>query len=338
MEILRRILFRLCHIGLWLTIASILVSAVLVFMMITFRLSTGFYIFSILFWIFTATNILIPLPDHVYKAKAIIHKNSFATRYVYDYEYRSSIVLQIGFFGNAIYSLVNLFLGCVSGSAWTLSIGIFYAIFGFLKFALIARQEHLLKCENMRERRAVSFRTWRFVAISLLVITVPTTVMVIQMITRGKSNYYGPVITLGFFVYTAIYTVAAIIKACQSRLRNNPIFSAYTTLSCCGAMMSILSLQTSMLVMFGVSDERRALVNSLTGSFVLASFYAISIVLIIYTTKYLGKHYPELSTLSKHRDYNKSKRSVFDKTVEIDKVDVTEKQPVLSLILNWFKK
>ncbi|MBQ7411844.1 MAG: hypothetical protein IJW10_02935 [Clostridia bacterium] len=323
MEILRKILFRITHIGLWLTVLGILVSAVLVFVTIVFNVSTGLHIFTAILVVFTVINILVPLPDHVYKVKAIIHKNKIATRYVYDYEYRSNIVMQIGFLGNTAYALINLFLGLITRQVWFVSIGVFYTIFGFLKFALLVKQAHLLKSENMRERKATALRVWRFFGASMFIITIPTTIMVAQMIYNNKSYYYGPIITFGYFIYTSIYLIAAIVKVFQARMRRNPIFTAYSNMSFCGALMSVLALQTALINVFGLNDSLRRTINTFTGALVIAIFYAISIVVIVSTTIQLRRNYPELSTYSKHKEYKAHSGSIFDRTLEYDTLSYT---------------
>lgn len=322
MELLRKIWFRVSHIGLWLTVGCILACVILFFVIWTFNVSVGLHVFTYFFAVFTLINILVPLPDHVYKVKAIIYKNTFATRYVYDYEYRSKVVMQIGFLGNSIYSLFTLFLGLISHSAWFTSIGVFYAIFGFLKFALLIKQTHIMKCENMRERKAISLRVWRFFGLSMLIITVPTTVMVVQMIYHNKNYYYGAIITFGYFVYTSIYTVAAVVKVFQAKMRKNPIFTAYSNMSFCGALMSILALQTAMVTALGLQDSMRRIVNSLTGGVVIAMFYIISIVVIASTTKQLRTQYPELSSYSRHREYKEHTKKIFDDTLELDQSEI----------------
>ncbi len=318
MELLRKIFFRISHVGLWPTVVLILASAVFMFVTIEFNVGVGLHIFTIILVIFTIVNILIPLPDHVYKVKAIIYKNKFATRYVYDYEYRSNIVMQIGFLGNTAYALINLFLGLISGQVWFIAIGVFYTIFGFLKFALLVKQAHLLKSENMRERKATALRVWRFFGASVLIINVPNTIMVAQMIYNNKNYYYGPIITFIYFIYTSIYFVAAVVKVFQARMRKNPIFTAYSNMSFCGALMSVLALQTAMINAFGLGDAMRRTANTITGSLVITIFYIISIVVIISTTLQLKKNYPELSTYSKHKEYKTHSGTIFDRTLEYD--------------------
>lgn len=318
MEILRKILYRISHIGLLPTILGILISAVLIFVTIEFNVSVGLHIFTAFLTAFTLINIIVPLPDHVYKVKAIIYKNKFATRYVYDYEYRSNIVMQIGFIGNTAYALINLFLGLITKQVWFVSIGVFYTIFGFLKFALLAKQAHILKSDNMRERKATSLRVWRFFGASMFIITIPTTIMVAQMIYNNKNYYYSQIITFGYFVYTAIYLVAAIVKVFQARMRKNPIFTAYSNMSFCGALMSVLALQTAMITAFHLDDSTRRIINTITGAIVIATFYIISIVVIISTTLQLKKNYPELSTYAKHKEYKAHSGTIFDRTLEYD--------------------
>lgn len=318
MEILRKIWFRISHLGLWLTVLGILSSVVLVFITWTFNVGVGLHIFTYALVTLTVINIIVPLPDHVYKVKAIIYKNTFATKYVYDYEYRSNVLMQIGFLGNTIYSLFTLFLGLISKSAWFTSIGIFYAVFGFLKLALLIKQNHILKNENMRERKAISLRVWRFFGLSMFILTIPTTVMVVQMIYHNKNYYYGDIITFGYFIYTAIYFIAGIVKVIQAKMRKNPIFTAYSNMSFCGALMAVLALQTAMVTGFGIEDSTRRLVNSITGAIVLITFYIVSIVVIVSTTKTLRKSYPELSTYFKHKEYKEGNKTVFDSTLELD--------------------
>lgn len=321
MELLRKILFRITHIGLWATVSCLLISIILsTVCAFTFKMAdkpTVLYVITSVFLIFTLANVFLALPDHVYKVKAIIYKNRFATRYVYDYEYRSNIVMQIGFFGNTIYALVNTVLGLMQKSVWFIAIGIFYIIFGFLKFALLVKQSHIIKCENMRERKAISLRVWRFFGLSMFIITIPTTLMVAQVVYNNQNYYIHPIITFGYFIYTSIYLVAAIVKVCQAKMRKNPIFTAYSNMSFCGALMAVLALQTMIITEFKLAENMRIVLNTITGGLVILLFYIISIVVILSTTKQLRRNYPELSTYAKHKEYKESK-SIFDRTLNFD--------------------
>ena len=79
MEILRKILYRISHIGLLPTVLGILISAVLIFVTIEFNVSVGLHIFTAFLTAFTLINIIVPLPDHVYKVKAKIEQiNAFS--------------------------------------------------------------------------------------------------------------------------------------------------------------------------------------------------------------------------------------------------------------------
>jgi hypothetical protein len=101
------------------------------------------------------------------------------------------------------------------------------------------------------------------------------------------------------------------------------MFTAYSNMSFCGALMAVLALQTALINAFNLTDEIRRQANAITGTLVILTFYAISIVVVVSTTLQLRRHYPELSTYSKHKEYKSHSGSIFDRTLEYDALSYT---------------
>ena len=204
MKKLKKILYRLTHVGLFLNVALVLGAGILIVLAILFKWTPFPVVMISLFSVYVIITTLLSLTGDIDTVIKIIRKNSFATKYVFDYEYRMNILLNVGFVMNFAYAALNALFGIINLSLWFVSIFVFYAIFGFLKVSLI-KEQHLIESmtnETLRDIRGL--KTRRFVAYFLLIITIPLGIMVFLMVKENRNYYYGTLFTYGFGFCTVI--------------------------------------------------------------------------------------------------------------------------------------
>lgn len=114
--------------------------------------------------------------------------------------------------------------------------------------------------------------------------------MVFQMFWQNEGyEYPGYVIYLSV-MYTFYSFISAIMNLVKFRRAGSPILSASKAISFAGALMSVLALQTAMILRFGKGDEQfRMEMNIITGAFVLGITLFMAVYLIVRGQKALNK-------------------------------------------------
>ena len=99
-------------------------------------------------------------------------------------------------------------------------------------------------------------------------------------------------ITVGTAAFTFYCFISSVANVVSFRRRDNAILSAAKDLNMIGALMSMYSLQTSMLYTFSKSgeDSFRRIMNTVTGIAVLTSALGIATYMIIKGTKMVHKY------------------------------------------------
>ncbi|MBO5212953.1 MAG: hypothetical protein J6B60_05375 [Clostridia bacterium] len=289
MKIFKKLIYRITHVGLFVNIALVLSAGMLAILAILFKWGLFPIILVSLYSAYVIVATLLSLTSDIEAVIRIINKNAFATKYVFDYEYRMNILLNFGFIINFAYAALNGIFGLFNLSLWFVSIFVFYAIFGFLKMSLIKEQRLIESITNETLRDIRGLKTRRFVAFFLLIITVPLAIMVLLMVKENRNYYYGSFITFCFGICTIIYVIAAVVKMILSKKRDNHIFTAFSIISLCGALMSILSFQTAIISEFDIELHTRQICNAITGAFVISAFIYIALYSIISSTIRINK-------------------------------------------------
>ena len=120
----------------------------------------------------------------------------------------------------------------------------------------------------------------------MFLLNIAVSALVVQMIWQNQYYDYP-----GFMVYAhaayAFYSLTmAIINMMKHRKMEQPIFAAAKVVSMSCALMSILALQTALLMQFGNrQDDFAQLMNAITGGVVCFNVFAMAVWLVHKTKK-----------------------------------------------------
>ena len=159
---------------------------------------------------------------------------------------------------NIIFAIYNCVLGIVSDSVWFLTVGAYYIILSVMRISVIAFSK---KAEDA-DRFIVKFTGGMLFALSVILgFTVYLSVW--QM---GATVYHEIVmITIALYAFTKL--TLAIIGFVKNGKKNSARLKTLTSITVTDAVVSIYSLQRSMLVTFGgMIIEDIALFNALSGA------------------------------------------------------------------------
>ena len=144
---------------------------------------------------------------------------------------------------------------------------------------------------EISERKLYEYKKYRLCGALIMVLNIAMAGMAIQMIVQNKANEYSQAVVIGSAAFTFYFLLSSIANVISFRRRDNAILSAAKDLNMIGALMSMYSLQTSMLYTFSKSgeDSFRRIMNTATGIAVLTAVLGIATYMIIKGTKMIHK-------------------------------------------------
>ena len=216
----------------------------------------------------------------------LMHKNGFTARYFDDKDFRAEVSLYAGLAINLLYGVFKIATGIFYGSAWLWSMGIYFFAIGGIRFMLMRNLGRKSFSQDEKAVKLHEYRTYRRCGIMMLFMNITVAGLEIQMIWQNKANEYSRAVVVITACYTFYSFMLALVNMISFRNRDNAILSAAKDLTFSGAVMSVMTLQTSMLYAFNEKgDDYRQLFNSITGGFVIAIVVGISVYMIIRGTK-----------------------------------------------------
>ncbi len=248
---------------------------------------TNFY-FDIICYVLSAyslTILLIRLPYIIKRTKEvfkgdevfiivatrnILYKFGFIRKYLTDIEFRALVALCCGLVINLSYAFFRGYNGIIQRSVWTFAIGVYYSIFGLTRFTLIRRFYKSKKMPNATEERRYELHTYKITGYLALGLNVAMAGMIIQMVAKDQTILdYSPIEVILSSLYTFYITFLSVRNIIKFRKDKNLILAASKNLSFIGAIMSMFTLQTSMLQVFATEDIDVQMMNAITGGVVV---------------------------------------------------------------------
>ncbi|MGN0461673.1 MAG: hypothetical protein ACI4HZ_04445 [Ruminococcus sp.] len=163
---------------------------------------------------------------------------------------------------NICYALYNGILGVVYGSLWFVTMFAYYTILSVMRFtAVIYERKSILKKTEKPE-----IFVMRFPGVMLIVLSFVLSGSVYYSIFYEVATKNGKIVMITIATYTFYKVTIAIVNAVKTAKHRSPLLTTIRNISCADAVVSIMSLQRSMLVSFrGMNQKEIMLMNTLTG-------------------------------------------------------------------------
>jgi len=230
---------------------------------------------------YTLTVVSIKVPAYIEAVKKGLYKNKYSGRYLTDPILRAKISLYVSSAINIIYALSYLGGGIFYRSEWTIAIAIYYIVLSLIRFGLVRKERKRLLIEGKNERRRYELRSCYFCGAFMFLLNIAVTILVVQMIWKNKFYDYSGIMIYAQAAYAFYCFTRAIIHLVRYRRMEHPILSAAKVVSMVCALMSILSLQTAMLMQFGSENGAFIrIINIFTGSVVCFGTFAMAVWLV----------------------------------------------------------
>ena len=202
------------------------------------------------------------------------YKIKIIRRYFEDIRFKNLVILCFSSIINFSFIFIKFVNGVTSKSIWFVSLSIYYFLLIVIKLFLLNN----LKNFNKNKEYVVYKRVGYFI----MILNILLIIMIIQMIRSNSIIKSDPYIVYLTATYTFYLIISAIVNLVKYRKFNSPILSSIKSINFISASVSVLMLQTTMIMTFGDNElEFMKLMNKLTGSFVSVITMGISVYMII---------------------------------------------------------
>lgn len=223
----------------------------------------------------------------------------FRYRWKNDVHFRTAVSLYGTLIYNVLYAVFMLALGIWHKTFWFYSLSIYYTLLSIMRFVLF---NHTRK-QNLGENIKSELVKYRACGIIFLVMNLVLSIIIFFMIYWNKSFIHHEITTIAMAMFTFIAFALAIKNVIKYRKYNSPIISSARAISFTSALVSMITLESTMLTTFGgksLDADFRTIMLAVSGGVVSAIIIATSLLMIIRSTK-------RIKELTKRRNNNGNK-------------------------------
>ena len=235
---------------------------------------------------YTLTVWCFRIPYLVSFFKAFKAENKYARRWREDTLLRTRVSLYSSVLWNTLYGIFQLWLGFYHHTFWFYSLGAYYVCLAVMRFFLLRHTGKYALGENMRTE-LIKYRAcgWIF-----LVMNLALSLIVFFMVYWNRTFTHHMITSIAMAAYTFTALTAAIINVIKYRKYNSPVLSAAKAISLAAVLVSMLTLECTMLTTFsdgGMTALQQKWMIGVTGAVISALIVAMAIYMIASGTKKL---------------------------------------------------
>ena len=220
------------------------------------------------------------LPKQYKEIKQKIYANPFGNKYMTDAAFKVRVSLYSSLAINLAYSAFKLISGIFYSSLWIEAFAVYYILLSVIRFILLHHIERKKDAGLIEE-----YRSYRISAVLMMFINLTLSGIVLNMIVKNEAAAYSDIYVITSAAYTFYILTVSIIDLVKYRKYKSPVMSSAKAIRFAQALVSLLSLEASMLVQFGEDESYRRLMLALTGAGVCIIVLAMSVYMIIRSVK-----------------------------------------------------
>ena len=220
------------------------------------------------------------LPKQYKEIKQKIYANPFGNKYMTDAAFKVRVSLYSSLAINLAYSAFKLISGIFYSSLWIEAFAVYYILLSVIRFILLHHIERKKDAGLIEE-----YRSYRISAVLMMFINLTLSGIVLNMIVKNAAAAFSDIYVITSAAYTFYILTVSIIDLVKYRKYKSPVMSSAKAIRFAQALVSLLSLEASMLVQFGDDESYRRLMLALTGAGVCIIVLAMSVYMIIRSVK-----------------------------------------------------
>ena len=213
-------------------------------------------------------------------------ENKYARRLQDDARLRVNLSLYGSLAWNALYGILQVWLGFYHHTFWFYSLGAYYICLGVMRFFLLLHTRRYAPGEKMR----TELEKYRACGWVLLIMNLALALIIFFMVYWNRTFEHHMITAIAMAAYTFTAFTVAIVNVVKYRKYNSPVFSASKAISLAAALVSMLTLESTMLTTFSdgtmTAAEQKWMLGA-TGGVISLLIVATAIHMIVIGTKKL---------------------------------------------------
>ena len=235
---------------------------------------------------YTLTVWCFKIPKLIKFFKTFKAENKYVKRWQDDARLRVNVSLYGALVWNALYGIFQLWLGFYHHTFWFYSLGAYYICLGVMRFFLARHTTRYAPGERMK----TELEKYRACGVVFLVMNLALALIIFFMVYFNRTFEHHMITAIAMAAYTFTALTTAIINVIKYRKYNSPVFSASKAISLTAALVSMLTLESTMLTTF--RDETMTAVGQkwllgATGGAVSVFIITMAIYMIVQSTRKL---------------------------------------------------
>ena len=235
---------------------------------------------------YTLTVWCFKIPYLIKFFKTFKDENKYARRWQDDTRLRVNVSLYGSLAWNALYGILQLWLGFYHHTFWFYSLGAYYICLGVMRFFLVRHTRKYAPGERMQ----TELNKYRACGIVFLVMNLALALIIFFMVYWNRTFEHHMITAIAMAAYTFTALTTAIINVIKYRKYNSPVYSASKAISLAAALVSMLTLESTMLTTFGdgtMTATAQKWMLGATGGAISVLIVATAIYMIVIGTKKL---------------------------------------------------
>ena len=242
---------------------------------------------------YTLTVWCFKIPHLIKFFKIFKDENKYARRWQDDTRLRVNVSLYGSLAWNALYGLFQLWLGFYHHTFWFYSLGAYYICLGVMRFFLVRHTSKYAPGEKMQ----TELKKYRTCGCVFLVMNLALALIIFFMVYWNRTFEHHMITAIAMATYTFTALTTAIVNVVRYRKYNSPVFSASKAISLAAALVSMLTLESTMLTTFSdgtMTATAQKWMLGATGGTISVLIVATAIYMIVVGTKKLKQLKPEV--------------------------------------------
>ncbi|MCD7784018.1 MAG: hypothetical protein LUH18_00275 [Oscillospiraceae bacterium] len=207
-------------------------------------------------------------------------------KYREDYEFKTFTGAWLSFGITVLFAAYNGYLGIVQGSLWHGSIAGYYIILAVIREIILLSERKIRTQENRNKAR---LRTFRISSCFLLLLNIALICPIALMVMFEKPVTMGTIPAIAMAAYTTYKIIMASVNfgSKKKKLSGNILISELRAISLIDAIVSVLSLQNTLIMVNGGAESMLTL-SAITSGAMYALVLVITIRLLMTKTSRAG--------------------------------------------------
>ena len=212
--------------------------------------------------------------------KSMTRKKLFLERWKSDYGFKTLVSAFASLLVTVLFALYNGFLGAYHASVWYAAISLYYFLLSVLRGSVILaeRKNHFCAGQEGKRDRA-------YMSASILLLTLNASMIgpITMMVRQQKPVRLTLIPAIAMATYTTYKIILASINFKRSRKSANSLVRLLRTISFIDALVSILTLQNTLVMVSAKGDSMKMLpLTAFSSAVILAATIALSVTAIVH--------------------------------------------------------